>query len=199
MNTFIQQLIATFHHIVHEQFGNDITIARAKTMLALTSLTWPSIGIVVIPHEIAPGRMVWKSAAFDSMVMGGSFRRDPIGDHALIIFDEDKPEKLVMFDEMRECALFIPLFGKQRLERFNITLAGLVSSRESGTPLPLSGNEQSQAFPYVEEYRRLHEWLVDHGTITLDGQWIRDIKDNAVNKRDISDVSAPVLNAELEQ
>jgi len=171
MNSRIVQMIATFHHVVNEQSGNDITIARAKTMVALVSLTWPHIGIVVTPYYITPSRVAWKCEAFDSVSMGGSFRRDPVGDDASIIIDDDEPRELVMLDEMRECALFIPLFGRQRLERFNFTLDGLFSSRSSDTNLALPGKEQRPTFKYADEFRRLREWLVHHGAITPDGKW----------------------------
>ena len=171
MSLLTLKLVTTFHHVVREQSGNDVTIARAKAMIALVSLTWPALDIVVIPHFIKTGRVMWKSDAFDSMTMGGSFRRDPVGDDASIIIDDDEPIELVMLDEMRACASFIPLFGRQRLERFNLTLAGIFTHKANGTPLPLPGSAASQAFHCEVEYRRLHQWLADHRTITPDGEW----------------------------
>jgi hypothetical protein len=171
VNTFVNRLITTFHHVVSEQSGNDVTVARAKTMIALASLTWPRIGIAVTPQFITPRRMIWQSAAFDAVAMGGSFRRDPVGDDASIIIDDDEPKELVMLDEMRACASFIPLFGRQRLERFNITLAELFPYRENGTPLPLPGSGHFHRFHCEDEYRRLHAWLIDNGAISPDGEW----------------------------
>jgi len=165
------QLITTFHHVIRERSGNDVTIGRAKTMVALASITWPSLGIVVIPHFINPGRMMWQSADFDSISEGSTFRRDPVGDDASIIIDDDEPPQLALLDEMGECASFIPLFGRQRLERFNLTLATIFSHKANGTPLPLPGSEASQVFHCEAEYRRLHEWLAAHGAITRDGRW----------------------------
>ena len=104
--------------------------------------------------------------------MGGSFRRDPVGDDASIIVDDDEPKELIMLDEMRDCASFIPLFGRQRLERFNLALATLFLCKASDTPLPLPGSEPSQTFRCADEYRQLYEWLVDHGAITSDGLWL---------------------------
>ena len=171
MSTIVRQLVATFHHVVNEKSGNDITIARAKTMISLVSLTWPSTGIVVTPHFITPERIIWKSTIFDSITMGGSFRRDPVGDDASIIIDDDEPKELIMLDEMCECASFIPLFGRQQLKRFNLTLAALFLHKASEAPLPLPGSEPSQTFHCADEYRQLHEWLKDHGVITSDGLW----------------------------
>ena len=172
MGMLTLQLITSFHYVVSEQTGNDVTIARAKSMIALASLTWPDLGIVVTPHFINPERMVWQSANFDAVSMGGGFRRDPIGDDASIIIDEYEPDQLIMLERMRECASFIPLFGKQRLERFNLTLAQLYQQKENGTPLPLPGSEASLAFHCESEYRLLHDWLVQHGVIAPDGKWL---------------------------
>lgn len=165
------QLVTTFHHVIREESGNDVTMARAKAMVALASLTWP-LGIVVTPHFINAGRVMWKSDAFDTVTMGGSFRRDPVGDDASIIIDDEEAKELVMLDEMRECASFIPLFGRQRLERFNLTLAGIFTHRANGTPLPRPGSGASEAFTCEAEYRQLYEWLSDHGTITPEGEWL---------------------------
>ncbi|RPH75366.1 hypothetical protein EHM76_01825 [bacterium] len=165
------RLITTFHYVVREQSGNDVTIARAKTMIALASLTWPSLGIVVTPFYITPGRLTWKSEAFESVMLGGGFRRDPVGDDASIIIDDYDPDQLIMLDKMQDCAGFIPLFGRQRLERFNLTLAELFLRKTSGAALPLPGSEESRAFNSEDHYRRLYEWLVSHGAITSDGQW----------------------------
>lgn len=171
MITIVNQLITTFHHVVNEKSGNDITIARAKTMIALVSLTWPRTRIVATPHFITASRVAWESDAFDSIIMGGSFRRDPVGDDASIIIDDDEPKELTMLDEMRECASFIPMFGRQRLSRFNLTLAELFSCKANGALLPLPGSEPSQAFHCEDEYRKLHEWLLGHGAINSNGQW----------------------------
>jgi len=165
------RLIATFHHVVSEQSGNDVTINRAKTMVALAALTWPGLGIDVRPHYFSSGRMWWKSDDFDSMNIGGSFRRDPVGDDASIILEDVDPDHFIMLEEMEECASFIPLFGRQSLERFNQTLAELYSHHSNGTPLPLPGSDASRSFTSETEYRRLYQWLVDHGTISPEGKW----------------------------
>ncbi len=172
MSELALRLVATFHHVISEQSGNDVTIARAKTMLALAGLTWPSLGIVVTPHYFGQGRMAWKSDAFDSVTMGGSFRRDPVGDDASIIMDDDEPKQLVLVEEMRACAAFIPLFGRQRLERFNLTLAELLARRANGAPLPQPGNGREAEFHCETEYGRLYGWLVEHGALDSDGQWL---------------------------
>jgi hypothetical protein len=164
-------LITTFHYVVSEQTGNDVTIGRAKTMVALASITWPELEIVVSPHFITPERITWTSEEIDSFSAGSSFRRDPIGDDAPIIIDDVEPDQLVMPDRMRECASIIPLFGRQRLERFNLTLAGLFSYRASDIPLPMPGCAPDPKFPFEPEYRRLHGWLTEHGTITAEGKW----------------------------
>lgn len=171
MSATTLQLITTFHHVIREQTGNDVTIARAKTMVALASLTWPTLGIVVTPHYVTSVRIIWKSGDFDAMDIGGSFRRDPVGDDASIIIDSDEPKELVMMDEMRACAEFIPLFGRQSLERFNSTLAGLYSRKASGAALPPPGSATSSEFPNEKEYRQLYEWLVAHGAVSPDGGW----------------------------
>jgi hypothetical protein len=165
------QLITTFHHIIRERSGNDVTIARVRSMVALTSLTWPDLCIVVTPYYINPARVMWKSDDIDSFSGCSTFRRDPVGDDASIIIDEDDPKQLVLINEMQECASFIPLFGRQRLERFNLTLAKIFAHKVNGTPLPLPGSEASQSFNCETEYRRLYEWLVGHSAITPDGQW----------------------------
>ncbi|GFE57382.1 hypothetical protein [Geobacter sp. AOG1] len=171
MSATTLQLITTFHHVIREQTGNDVTIARAKTMVALASLTWPTLGIAIAPHYITAVRIMWKSDDFDAMDIGGSFRRDPVGDDASIIIDSDEQKELVMMDEMRACAEFIPLFGRQSLERFNSTLAGLYSRRANGAALPSPGSASSSEFPNEKEYRQLYEWLVAHGAVSPDGGW----------------------------
>jgi hypothetical protein len=78
---------------------------------------------------------------------------------------------MLMLDEMRECSTFIPLFGRQSLSRFNLTLAELFSLKSNNTPLPFPGSEPGQFSHCESEYQQLREWLVDHGTISADGQW----------------------------
>jgi hypothetical protein len=174
MGMLTLQLITSFHYVVSEQSGNDVTIARAKTMIALAGLTWPDLGIVVEPHFINSERVVWNSDDFDSVSMGGGFRRDPIGDDASIIIDEYQQDQLIMLERMRECASFIPLFGRQRLDRFNLTLAQIYQHRADGTPLPLPGSEAGRAFHCESEHGQLHGWLVEHGVITAEGTWRKD-------------------------
>jgi hypothetical protein len=168
------QLITTFYYVVSEQTGNDLTVARAKTMIALASLTWPSLHLAVTPVPITPERLTWKSAGFDKINEGASFRRDPIGDDAPIVMDNVEASELIEIDKMRECATIIPLFGRQRLERFNITLAELFAHQASATPLPLPGSAPSRDFHCEIEYQKLHEWLVGHGIISPDGEWLAD-------------------------
>ena len=174
MGVLTLQLITSFHYVVSEQTGNDVTIARAKTMIALASLTWPELGIVVAPHFINSERVVWKSDDFDSVSLGGGFRRDPIGDDASIIIDEYEEDQLIMLERMRACASFIPLFGRQRLDRFNLTLAQIHQHRAGGAPLPIPGSEAGRAFHCESEYRLLHGWLVEHGVITAEGTWLKE-------------------------
>jgi len=168
---FFHQMIITFHHIISEQSGNDVTIARAKTMVALVSLTWPDKGVVVSHQVTSQGRILWKSEDFDSLSIGGSFRRDPVGDDASLAIDEDEVWEKVMLEEMRECSEFIPLFGRQRLERFNRTLAELHNYRERALSLPEPETEPCPAAFCSDEYNHLYDWLLKHGTITKDGQW----------------------------
>jgi hypothetical protein len=165
------QLIATFHHVICEQTGNDVTIGRAKTMVALASITWPDLEIVVSPHIITPERITWKSDEIDSFSAGASFRRDPVGDDAPIIIENVEADQLTMPDRMRECASIIPLFGRQRLERFNFTLAGIFSHKARNIPLLLPDSAPDREFPYETEYRRLFGWLAGHGAVTADGKW----------------------------
>src|SRR5262245_49610709 len=122
-NMLTLQLIASFHYVVGEQTGSDLTVARAKTMIALASLTWPALNITVTHVPITPERMTWNSDGFGMINASASFRRDPVGDDAPIIIDDVEEDQLIQLDKMRECASIIPLFGRQRLERFNITLA----------------------------------------------------------------------------
>lgn len=171
MNQFFQQMIFTFHHIISEQTGNDVTIARTKTLVALVSLTWPDKGIVVSHQVTSQGRILWQSADFDALSMGGSFRRDPVGDDASLVVDEDEVWEMVMTAELRECAEFIPLFGRQRLERFNRTLSELHNYRHNNISLPLPGDLSCQELFRSDEYPRLHGWLLQHGTINEAGEW----------------------------
>jgi len=165
-------MIVTFHRVIIEESGNDVTIARTKTMVALVSLTWPDKRIVVSHHITSQGRVLWRSDDFDALSIGGSFRRDPVGDDASLAIDEDETWEMVMLAEMRECAAFIPLFGHQRLERFNRTLAELHNYRANAMPLPQPESEPRTFFPCADEYRRLHEWLLEHGVIAADGAWL---------------------------
>lgn len=164
-------MIISFHRVVGELTGSDVTIARTKTMVALVSLTWPEKGVIVSCSTTGQGRVFWKSADFDSLSMGGSFRRDPVGDDASLVIDEDEQWDMVMLDEMRECAGFIPLFGRQSLERFNRTLAELFRYRESRAPLPDPGSESAADFSSPEEYGALYGWLQSHGAINSVGEW----------------------------
>lgn len=165
-------MIYTFHHIISEQTGNDVTIARTKTLVALISLTWPDKGIVVSYQTTSQGRILWQSADFDALSMGGSFRRDPVGDDASLVVDEDELLEMVMVTELTECAEFIPLFGRQRLERFNRTLAELHSYKNSNTPLPEPEDESCPVLFRSDEYCQLHGWLLQHGTINEAGEWL---------------------------
>jgi hypothetical protein len=167
----ILQLITTFHQVVSEKTGNDVSIARAKAMVALASLTWPSVNIIVTPTFITPERVMWKSVDFDSLSLIASFRRDPIGEDASIIIEEIEADQIVMVDEMRECADFIPLFGRQKLDHFNLTLARVNLLKAGNLPLPPPGSESGHSIPYEKEYQRLYGWLVDHAVITSHGQW----------------------------
>lgn len=164
-------MIVSFHRVVNEQTGNDVTIARTKSMVALVSLTWPEKGIDVSFRTISHGRVFWESADFDSLSIGGSFRRDPVGDDASLVIDDDVPYAMVMVEEMRECASFIPLFGRQKLERFNRTLAEVIGCMKISVSLPVPGHENVQSFPFAEEYRHLFEWLAAHRRITSEGSW----------------------------
>jgi hypothetical protein len=169
----ILQLITTFHQVVSDKTGNDVSIGRAKTMVALASLTWPELNIVVTPMFITPERVMWKSVDFDSLSLIASFRRDPIGEDAAIVIEEIEPDQIVMIDEMRDCAALIPLFGRQKLDRFNLALARIFSNKESSTLLPLPGSGPEQFVRCETEYRQLYEWLVDHGIISAAGLWIK--------------------------
>lgn len=171
MNHNFYQMIVTFHRVVNEQTGNDVTIARTKTMVALVSLTWPDKGIAVSYKMISHGRVFWKSEDFDALSIGGSFRRDPVGDDASLVIDEDVPYEMIMLEEMIECASFIPLFGRQKLERFNRTLAEMIGYKEKSVPLPIPGNEEKLTFPYEEEFGKLFGWLAEHQRITVEGVW----------------------------
>ncbi len=164
-------MIITFHHIISEQSGNDVTIARAKTMVALVSLTWPEKGIVVSHQTTGQGRIIWKSEDFEALSMGGSFRRDPVGDDASLVIDEDEVWEKVMLAEMSECAEFIPLFGRQRLERFNRALAELHNYRSRKASLPLPESDTCPENLNSDEYQQLYDWLLRHETITVDGEW----------------------------
>ncbi len=175
MNTLALQLTTSFHYVISEQSGNDVTIGRAKTMIVLASITWPQVGFEVTPHYITPTRLMWKSAAFDAVDIGGSFRRDPIGDDASIIMDDVDPEQLIMVEEMRECAEFIPLFGRQRIERFNLTLAEILAQKIAAAPLPLPGSEARTVFRNADEYQQLHGWLLRHGVIDPAGEWLTEV------------------------
>ena len=172
MRMLILQLITTFHQAVSDKTGNDVSIGRAKTMVALATLTWPTLNIFVTPVFITPERVMWKSADFDSLSLIASFRRDPIGEDASIIIEEIEPDQIIMMDEMRECAELIPLFGRQKLDHFNLILARLFSYKTSRCQMPLPGSECRQIFPYEKEYQRLFGWLVDHTVISSDGVWL---------------------------
>ena len=174
MNSLVSQLIASFHHAVSDLYSIDVTVARAKAMLALASLTWPELGLVVTPHFISPGRLTWKSEAFDVVNMGGSFRRDPVGDDASIIIEDDETVELVMPDEMCACAEFIPMFGRQKMERFNLAVAELFVLKANNTLLPLCGSDSGLAVSNEEEYQRLRDWLVAQGAVTPEGKWTDD-------------------------
>jgi len=165
------RLVTTFHYVIREQSGNDVTVARAKTMLALANLTWSALAIEVAPHFISQRRMVWKSEAFEAVGMGGSFRRDPVGDDASIIIDEYDPSQFAMTDEMTECASFLPLFGRQALERFNLTLARIYQFKEGGHQLPPPENAPDDQFPCQEEYHQLFGWFQSHGVLDEAGDW----------------------------
>lgn len=173
MNPLVLQMVNTFHYVISEESGNDVTIARAKSMIALASLTWPALGIVVTPNIFGQGRMTWRSDDFNSVTMGGAFRRDPVGDDASIIIDHDDQQELVMEQEMRDCAGFIPLFGRQRMERFNMTVAEILEYRNSKTPLPEPDSESNKKFFSEEEYQRLFIWLIEHGVIDNHGNWLQ--------------------------
>jgi hypothetical protein len=168
----ILQLITTFHQVVSDKTGNDVSIGRAKTMVALASITWPAVNIVVTPFFITPERVMWKSPDFDSLSLIASFRRDPIGEDAAIVIEEIEPDQITMIDEMRECVKIIPLYGRQRLDRFNLALARLFSFKASNNPLPLPGGEPDEFAHCKTEFRQLREWLVDHNIITAEGLWI---------------------------
>ncbi len=167
----IERLITTFCHAVFEETGSDISLARAKTMVGLASLTWPGWHLEVAPEVTSRGRIVWRSATLDGLNIGGAFRRDPVGDNAPIIIDNIDPEQLVMLEEMRQCAVFIPLFGRQRLDRFDHTLAELFARRAGNLPLPPAGSDGSRDFSCGKEYGLLREWLERHGAIAADGTW----------------------------
>lgn len=171
----ISRLVATFHYVVNERYSIDVTVARTKAMLALVSLTWPDLGIVVTPHFITPGRLTWQSEVFNVVCMGGSFRRDPVGDDASIILDDDEMKELVMPDEMRACAGFIPMFGRQKMERFNLAVAELFVLKANTTLLPPSGSDSGLAVSNEEEYQRLRDWLVTQGAVTPEGEWVRQL------------------------
>ena len=173
MNISVSRLVASFHFFVNEQYCIDVTVARAKAMFALASLTWPGLELAVTPHYITPGRLTWKSEAFEAVSMGGSFRRDPVGDDASIIIDDDETEELVMPDEMRACAGFIPMFGRQKLERFNLALAELLRLSANNSPLPSSGSDVGFTSRHEEEHRRLRDWLLKHGAVTPEGEWVK--------------------------
>lgn len=172
VNHNFYQMIISFHRVVNEQTGTDVTIARTKTMVALASLTWPETGIVVNYKSGEHGRVFWNSEDFNALSIGGSFRRDPVGDDASLVIDEDESYEMVMLEEMLECASFIPLFGRQKLERFNRTLAGMIDYKEKNVPPPTPGNEDSLVFPYEEEFRKLFGWLAEHERITPEGNWL---------------------------
>jgi hypothetical protein len=168
----ILQLITTFHQVISDKTGNDVSVGRAKAMVALASLTWPALNIVVTPFFITPERVMWKSADFDSLSLIASFRRDPIGEDASIIIEEIEPDQIFMVKEMQECAAIIPMFGRQKLDHFNLTLAQLFSLKLSNIPLPLPGNESRLHIQYENEFQRLYVWLVDHAVINTEGQWL---------------------------
>lgn len=170
--TQIEKLITTFCYAVYEETGSDISLARAKTMVALASLTWPALNIEVSPHCSSRGRIFWCSEELDNLSLGGGFRRDPVGDNAPIIIDNFDPEQFLMPAEMRECAVFIPLFGRHRLERFDHSLAELLARRATGRALPAPDNEESKDFPCENEYRHLFGWLIDHAVISAQGEWL---------------------------
>lgn len=167
-----QRLILTFHQIISEETGNDVTLARAKTMIALAGLTWPELDLAVTPSRLPRGRIIWRSEDLDSLSIGGAFRRDPVGEDAPIIIDRVDPEDLVMPEKMRECAAFIPLFGRRRLERFDLTLAGIFSCRQSGSALPAPGRAAAGDFPCEQEYGLLYNWLRAHRAIGSVGEWL---------------------------
>lgn len=164
-------MIITFHHIISEQSGNDVTIARTKTMVALVSLTWPDKGVVVSHKVTSQGRIIWNSADFDALSMGGGFRRDPVGDDASLVIDEDEVWEKVMLVEMQECSEFIPLFGRQRLERFNRTLAEFHNYKANNSSLPLPETVLCPESLCSEEYARLYDWLRQHRVINEAGEW----------------------------
>jgi hypothetical protein len=167
-----QRLILTFHQIVSEETGNDITLARAKSMVALACLTWPKLELNVTFRQLPRGRIIWRSDDLDSLSIGGAFRRDPVGEDAPIIVDRINPEEIVMPERMRECAAFIPLFGRRRLERFDRTMAQLFTCREKGSDLPAPDSPAAQSFHCGQEYRHLYDWLQGHGTIGASGEWV---------------------------
>jgi hypothetical protein len=166
-----QRLILTFHQIVSEETGNDVTLARAKTMIALAGLTWPELGLAVTPSRLPRGRIFWRSEELDTLSIGGAFRRDPVGEDAPIIIDRVDPEELVMPEKMRECAAVIPLFGRRRLERFDLTLAEIFSCRQSGSALPAPGSAAAGDFRCEQEYGLLYDWLRAHRAIGALGEW----------------------------
>lgn len=168
----ILQLITTFHQVISDKTGNDVSVGRAKAMVALASLTWPALNIAVTPYFITPERVMWKSADFDSLSLIASFRRDPIGEDASIIIEEIVPDQITMLKEMQECAAIIPLYGRQKLDHFNLTLAQLFALKSGNIPLPQPGSESRAEITYGNEYQRLYVWLADHAVIDPQGQWL---------------------------
>ena len=167
----MQRLILTFHQAVSKATGNDVTIARAKTMIALAALTWPDLGLTVTANRFSRGRISWRSAELDGLSIGGAFRRDPVGEDAPIIIDQVDPEELLHPGRMEECAAFIPLFGRRRLENFDLTLADLHGHRSQGKSLPPPGSAAAGVFTNADEYRGLYDWLAAHGVIDPTGAW----------------------------
>ncbi len=172
MAMLMQRLILTFHQAVSQATGNDVTIARAKTMIALAALTWPELGLEVTANRFSRGRISWRSEELEGLSIGGAFRRDPVGEDAPIIIDQVDPEQLLLPEKMEECAAFIPLFGRRRLETFDLTLADLHDHRSQEKALPAPGSAAAGIFHNADEYRGLHDWLAAHGAIDPTGAWM---------------------------
>ncbi len=183
----MKRLILTFHQAVSKATGNDVTIARAKTMIALAALTWPELGLMITANRLSRGRISWRSEELDGLSIGGAFRRDPVGEDAPIIVDRFDPEQVIFPERMDECAAFIPLFGRRRLEYFDLALAELHERRIQGLALPPPETATADPLHQTGEYRGLYDWLAEHGTIDRNGNWRTTDGNNRFQDQDRAD------------